>query len=61
MRSLAPAVETAIAARAQFLGLLIEMDAPSGSVRAWSGVGTLSWDGKSWEGLGDLLSVSPVE
>lgn len=32
----------------------------SGTVRLWSGVDTISWNGQSWEGAGNLLGVSPV-
>jgi hypothetical protein len=31
------------------------------SVYLWSGVGNLSWDGKTWLGGGNLLSFSPIE
>ena len=41
--------------------LLVELDFSSGFVRVWSGVGDLSWDGKTWNGTGDLGTVSPVE
>jgi len=36
----------------------------SGSVaylRRWTGIGTLSWDGKTWLGAGDLMALSPLE
>lgn len=29
-------------------------------LRLWTGVGTLSWDGKSWTGGGGLLSISAI-
>ncbi len=28
-------------------------------IRLWSGVGDLSWDSKTWQGIGDLLKVTP--
>ena len=41
--------------------LFVELDFTSGFVRVWSGIGDLSWDGKTWNGTGDLGRVSPVE
>lgn len=32
-----------------------------GVVRAWSGLGTIEWDGKTWQGVGDLGGISAVE
>ncbi len=28
-------------------------------IRLWSGIGDLSWDSKTWQGVGDLLKVEP--
>ena len=33
----------------------------TGTLNAWTGVGTLSWDSKSWVGTGAFGSVSPIE
>ncbi|MCH8189644.1 MAG: hypothetical protein IIB66_13285 [Proteobacteria bacterium] len=41
--------------------LFVEMDFTSGFVRMWTGIGDFSWDGKTWNGVGDLLGISPVE
>jgi hypothetical protein len=41
--------------------ILVELDFPGGFVRMWSGLGPLSWDGKTWFGAGHLGEVSPVE
>lgn len=42
---------------------LVELDfpAPHGPVRAWSGIGTLDWDGKAWLGVGTLGGISDIE
>jgi hypothetical protein len=40
--------------------LLFEGDFIDGQVRAWSGYGDLSWNGKTWQGTGTLLSVSDI-
>ena len=43
------------------VGVLFEGEFASGWVRLWSGVGTLSWDGKSWSGVGTLLGISGID
>lgn len=30
-------------------------------LRLWSGIGSFSWDSKTWTGAGNLLSLSPLE
>lgn len=30
-------------------------------VRFWSGIGSITWDGKTWLGGGSLLGISPIE
>ncbi len=39
---------------------LFEGEFESGSVYLWTGIGPLAWDGKTFEGVGDLGGVSPV-
>ena len=41
--------------------LLFEGEFVSGYVRAWSGYGDLSWDGKTWTGTGTLLNISDIQ
>lgn len=38
----------------------IEAVFPSGTVNIWTGVGALSWDSKTWDGVGALLSLEPI-
>lgn len=30
-------------------------------LRLWTGIGETTWDGKTWTGAGNLLSISPIE
>lgn len=39
---------------------LFELETASGTSRAWTGFGTLNWNGVDWTGLGNLLGMSPV-
>lgn len=41
--------------------LLVELDWPSGMVRCWSGLGTISWGGEDYLGVGDLGAFTPIE
>lgn len=54
-------IDNAVSAQVVRPALLAEFDFSDGMSRVWSGVGTLSWDGKSWLGLGTLGSVDGVE
>ncbi len=40
--------------------LFFEAQYTGGFIRVWSGIGPLAWNGQTWTGLGDLLSVSPI-
>lgn len=41
--------------------LLFQGDFTTGTVRAWSGYGDLSWNGQTWTGTGNLLTVSAIQ
>lgn len=41
--------------------LLAEFDFAAAASRAWSGIGTLTWNGLDWIGLGDFGEVSAIE
>jgi len=42
------------------LAALVELDHPDGLVRAWSGIGTLRYNGEDWYGLGIFGDVGPM-
>jgi hypothetical protein len=33
----------------------------SGTLNFWTGAGSISWDSKTWTGVGDLIQISPIE
>lgn len=41
--------------------LIAELDFVSGYFRAWTGIGDLPWDSKTWAGLGSQMGVSDVK
>jgi hypothetical protein len=60
-RNLTSAVVTEITGQSVQPFLLFQGSFATGTVRAWSGIGDLSWNGFTWVGTGNLLSVSNVE
>lgn len=41
--------------------ILAELEFDSATVRIWSGLGTIQWQGEPYTGLGGLIDVSPLE
>lgn len=41
--------------------ILCELDFATGAFRVWSGLGTLNWAGRSFEGIGDIGAMGEVE
>lgn len=61
MRTLASELVTAMASDVVRPRYIAEIDFPSGISRLWMGVGDLSWNGNTYLGAGDAISVSDVE
>src|SRR3989304_4557380 len=40
--------------------VFLELETNAGTSRAWTGYGTIAWNGQNWVGLGHLLGISPV-
>lgn len=61
MRSLTTALNTAMnAANVQPI-LICAIESSSGTFRAWSGYGDLSWGGNTYGGIGNLGGISDIE
>lgn len=41
--------------------LFYEGEFATGTVRFWSGVGTIAWNGHDWTGAGNLGSITPIQ
>ncbi len=59
-RPLPSAVDTAVQQEAIRIAFLLQLNLDSGDVNMWSGTGDLTWDSRTWSGLGDLGSISTV-
>jgi hypothetical protein len=59
-RDLTPSMTTEVGKAELRPFLLFEGDFATGTVRAWSGIGPLIWDGRTWQGTGTLLSITDV-
>lgn len=55
------AMAAAIGAAQLFPALFLEANFASGPVRLWSGLGSISWNGHTWTGIGTLGSVSAID
>lgn len=60
MRTLSSAVITELQADRVRPFMLLEGQFSSGMLNVWSGVGSLSWDSKTWTGVGSLGSISSM-
>jgi hypothetical protein len=60
-RSLTAGVQTAIADDQVRPFLLYEGEFVSGTIRAWNGIGDLSWGAYTWSGVGSLINISSIE
>jgi len=60
-RDITPAVAAALNASELQPAIFFEGEFPSGAVRIWTGLGDISWDGKTWTGVGVLLGLGALE
>jgi hypothetical protein len=60
-RDLHPGVEAASIDATVYPAFLAEVQVDGGYLRFWSGLGSIAWNGETWNGAGTLLGVSPVQ
>ena len=60
-RDLSAGFLTELGKREVGLAFLVYLDFVSGALRVWTGIGNLSWSAQTWQGVGDLGTVSAVE
>ncbi|MFC3059520.1 hypothetical protein [Paenirhodobacter populi] len=60
-RDLSPANAAALAADRVRIIALFEGEFASGTVRLWSGLGSLVWGGRTWAGAGTLMGIGSIE
>jgi len=53
-------LETALSADSPSLALLVFVDWPGSPLYAWTGVGSISWNGQTWIGTGVLGQIDKV-
>jgi hypothetical protein len=41
--------------------VFVQITFNSTTIYLWSGIGSISWNGQTWTGLGSLLGMSPIE
>ena len=60
-RTITPAVLAELAAGVVRPAIFVESQFPSGYLRLWSGLGEITWGGRTWAGAGTLLNVGTIE
>ncbi len=60
-RGLSGSQETAVAAPAMALAVLVELDFAPDPLRIWAGVGDFVWGNRTFTGAGDLLGIGAVD
>jgi len=59
-RGLTGGMQTAVAAATVYPAIFASFDFSTGMVYLWSGLGSVSWDGQTWVGLGNFLAMDRV-
>lgn len=60
-RDLTPAFEAETLAGQLRPVIFVEVETATITVRFWTGIGEIAWNGQTWVGAGRLLGISPVE
>lgn len=60
-RDVTAAIADALAKSGLHAEWIADLEFDSGHLRAWTGLGDLSWGGNTFEGVGHLGTISPVE
>ena len=60
-RELTAGMQTEIARQLTRPAIFYEGEFATGTVRLWSGVGSIAWNGQTWLGAGQLAGVSLIE
>jgi hypothetical protein len=60
-RALSPAFLAAIESSAVRPAIFVESNFTSGPLYAWTGLGSIDWNGHTWLGVGSLGSISTIE
>ncbi len=59
-RQIDPALLASIVGKHSYPAILAEFDFDSGTVGVWTGLGELQWDGHTFTGLGNFVSMSAI-
>lgn len=60
MRNLTTAHKTQLTAKVKYVGVFVEIDYTPTPLRAWTGLGDILWDSKTWKGVGALGGISAI-
>lgn len=60
-RALTSGMQTAVAATVVRPALFAALEFDSGTVRMWTGLGSIVWDGNTYLGAGNMCGVAPIQ
>ena len=60
-RTITPAVIAELASGQVRPAIFFEAQFPSGFLRLWSGLGSITWGGQTWVGAGTLMGIGAIE
>ena len=60
MRDLTAGFIAQLEAKTKCVAVFFEGEFASGTINYWTGYGEITWDGKTWTGVGNVISVSQV-
>lgn len=60
MRPLTTAHKAQLAAKVKHVGVLVEIDYVGTPLRVWTGHHAITWDGKTWNGIGSFGGMSAI-
>lgn len=60
-RTISPAVLAELSAGVVRPAIFVEAQFPSGWLRFWTGLGEITWGGRTWTGAGTLLGIGTIE
>ena len=60
-RQMSVAMLSAITAGYMQPAIFVQLSDNAGMVYLWTGIGSISWNGQTWSGIGDILSLTVAE
>lgn len=60
MSDFEPAIEAQLTGATVVMAVLVEAEFASGAMRMWTGIGTRTFGGREWKGIGSIIAISEI-